>query len=271
MKKSRLLGAMCAYVLTLAAPAIQAAVIDFHFTGQFTAVDPTGNVFDAQTPITSTFTYDTVTGIGESTALFVATFSFIGMDTAFHDISIERVSGTNLLLGNLLVDFGTTQGIPVSLVWDASGLFNAIDIGLQAGDVISGTFLKRDGETDVDVGSALPATDGTVDAFGNTLNQGPAPLAMTTLNTTPLCVPTSPGSGECLFNPVTGAAPFIDDGIAGSPIIDGPFPGFNVNLDIGSGNSLTVLNVSSVPLPSAVWFFGSGLLGLVGIARRKKA
>ena len=29
--------------------------------------------------------------------------------------------------------------------------------------------------------------------------------------------------------------------------------------------------VSSVPVPAAVWLFGSGLLGLLGIARRKKA
>jgi hypothetical protein len=29
--------------------------------------------------------------------------------------------------------------------------------------------------------------------------------------------------------------------------------------------------VSAVPLPSAVWLFGSGLIGLVGVARRKKA
>jgi hypothetical protein len=30
-------------------------------------------------------------------------------------------------------------------------------------------------------------------------------------------------------------------------------------------------NVSPVPVPAAVWLFGSGLLGLIGIARRKKA
>ena len=30
-------------------------------------------------------------------------------------------------------------------------------------------------------------------------------------------------------------------------------------------------NVSAVPVPAAVWLFGSGLLGLVGMARRKKA
>ncbi|MFC1772592.1 VPLPA-CTERM sorting domain-containing protein [Pseudomonadota bacterium] len=31
------------------------------------------------------------------------------------------------------------------------------------------------------------------------------------------------------------------------------------------------VNVSAVPVPAAVWLFGSGLLGLVGMARRKKA
>ena len=30
-------------------------------------------------------------------------------------------------------------------------------------------------------------------------------------------------------------------------------------------------NVSAVPVPAAVWLFGSGLLGLIGVARRKKA
>ncbi len=32
----------------------------------------------------------------------------------------------------------------------------------------------------------------------------------------------------------------------------------------------TVGTVSAVPVPAAVWLFGSGLLGLVGVARRKK-
>jgi len=30
-------------------------------------------------------------------------------------------------------------------------------------------------------------------------------------------------------------------------------------------------SISSVPVPAAVWLFGSGLIGLVGLARRKKA
>ena len=36
---------------------------------------------------------------------------------------------------------------------------------------------------------------------------------------------------------------------------------------IGIGSHL--VRISSVPIPSAVWLFGSGLLGLIGLARRK--
>lgn len=37
------------------------------------------------------------------------------------------------------------------------------------------------------------------------------------------------------------------------------------------GSSTSIIGVSIVPIPAAAWLFGSGLLGLVGIARRKKA
>lgn len=38
------------------------------------------------------------------------------------------------------------------------------------------------------------------------------------------------------------------------------------------GSEITVsVNTSPVPIPAAAWLFGSGLLGLIGIARRKKA
>ena len=36
-----------------------------------------------------------------------------------------------------------------------------------------------------------------------------------------------------------------------------------------SSDSIT-LNIGAVPVPPAVWLFGSGLLGLVGMARHKK-
>ena len=39
----------------------------------------------------------------------------------------------------------------------------------------------------------------------------------------------------------------------------------------GFFDSIEANQVSAVPVPAAVWLFGSGLLGLVGVARRRKA
>ena len=49
------------------------------------------------------------------------------------------------------------------------------------------------------------------------------------------------------------------DSIAGGSMIDGPFKGFNANF-----------NVNVVPLPTAFWLFGSGLMGLFGFMRKRR-
>jgi len=46
-----------------------------------------------------------------------------------------------------------------------------------------------------------------------------------------------------------------------------PANAVELSFDVG-GNVLTV-DVAVVPVPAAVWLFGSGLLGLVGVARRR--
>jgi hypothetical protein len=263
MKKLHLISAFC--IGTLITTPVSAAIIDFHFTGKYTLVGGANPVVDQQS-IESTFTFNSDTGFGSSANLTIEHFDTFGYTATIYDISLQQVAGTDLIIGNMLADWNVEVGVPLSMVWDARGLFNAIDYGLQAGDVISGTNLVRSGNTIFDVGSATPASDGLLFS-GVPLNQGPAPLAVTTWNTTTLCTPYV----DCNGNALSGGGPFIDDGIAGSPMIDGPFPGLNVNFDIGSGNSLTVLSVNSVPVPAAVWLFGSGLLGLVGMARRKKS
>ncbi len=40
---------------------------------------------------------------------------------------------------------------------------------------------------------------------------------------------------------------------------------------MGTAIIATLGSVSTVPIPAAIWLFGSGLLGLIGIARRKTA
>ena len=38
-----------------------------------------------------------------------------------------------------------------------------------------------------------------------------------------------------------------------------------------AGSAFHLVSTSAVPVPAAVWLFGSGLIGLIGVARRKKA
>ncbi len=86
------------------------------------------------------------------------------------------------------------------------------------------------------------------------------------------------GSG----NPVVLSSLFTDP-------IYGLYTGFAADITGGESQSITIdggvtdyfnglvpvmsltITTSAVPVPAAVWLFGSGLIGLIGIARRKKA
>jgi hypothetical protein len=63
-------------------------------------------------------------------------------------------------------------------------------------------------------------------------------------------------------------------GVVGNPVAlatatSAP-PGFEDFVDVSFGNFIFAA-MNPVPVPAAVWLFGSGLLGLIGMARRKKA
>lgn len=68
-----------------------------------------------------------------------------------------------------------------------------------------------------------------------------------------------------VFDCGAGGAGDACTGVSGYPMQVGPFPNQNPTF------SGTVAAVSAVPVPAAVWLFGSGLVGLAGIARRRKA
>lgn len=62
---------------------------------------------------------------------------------------------------------------------------------------------------------------------------------------------------------------------SGLLMLDGPFLGHLLDFNVTASALAYVENpfpvYSPVPLPAAVWLFGSGLIGLIGLARRKKA
>ena len=48
-----------------------------------------------------------------------------------------------------------------------------------------------------------------------------------------------------------------------------PYKDAGLSADSRYGSYLVRASVSTVPIPAAVWLFGSGLIGLIGLARRK--
>jgi len=68
-------------------------------------------------------------------------------------------------------------------------------------------------------------------------------------------------------DPITTAFFGLEEGASLTEFFGGQTFIFEITYAGGSGNDI-VLN-STVPIPPAVWLFGSGLLGLVGVARRR--
>ncbi len=68
----------------------------------------------------------------------------------------------------------------------------------------------------------------------------------------------------------SGIATFAADLASGGRIEGGFFMSGSIASDFG-GSVLTAKAGPVVPVPAAVWLFGSGLIGLIGVARRKKS
>jgi hypothetical protein len=228
-----------------------ADVITFNFTGGLVVANPLEEIIlnngSPVTPISATLIYDTVSGLGNSNLSLTLSGGFWSFPATFHDISLAHQSNTNLITGNALVDWNGADNMPLHIEWDATGMFNAIAFGLQAGDIISGTNLYRDangngvgdaGEWLANVNSATPYSDLLQSAQFFSSLQGPAPMAATS---------GSQGLGE-----------------------SSAFAGVRGYFDIGSGNSMHVVSVATVPVPAAVWLFFSGLAGLFGVARKRR-
>ncbi|MDA8364873.1 MAG: VPLPA-CTERM sorting domain-containing protein [Gammaproteobacteria bacterium] len=295
VKKTALCLAMTAALG--ASAAASASTINFSFNGLFTMLSSTGAAFantsaasnswsGNRTDITGTMSFNTTTGSGTGT---VTPFAFFNgsSDAVAQSINFQSIGNGNctstgcqpgtLVLGNMLFNWSGNNGIPVSIVLDASGLFTAMNTpGFGVGTTINQS----------SAGDVLPAsnymTTGAKHQF--TWQIGAVPIATTTWNTTLIgAACTGTNGASCSGRNPSGGLPLIADtavpanytvaqtGIGGNPMIAGPFPGDNANFDITSMTVTSITGVQPVPVPAAVWLLGSGLLGLVGVARRKRS
>ena len=247
MKKTAIAAALAA-TMGMATTA-SADVITMSFDGLFTLGDSAGvpqlnadaganQDYGFRTNVTGTGSFDTVAGTGTAQ---VGAFSFFGgglasaTNTTFQAIGDGNGGPGSLVLGSMGFNWNGNVGIPVVAIFDAAGFFGSIG-------AVGSTWTVGAACT----GCATSATaDWAFGPFGGSV--GAVPMAMTTLNS---------------------AFPTVADGVSGSPMTTAPFPGFNANFDF---TSITATNTGTVPVPAAVWLFGSGLVGLAGVARRRRS
>jgi hypothetical protein len=157
---------------------------------------------------------------------------------------------------NLLDEFGNATGIGVT--WTSPDFGAAIDPSATNDLQNSGTW-----------GSGF---DITGLQSGLTFD-----LAIYAMRNAGGCVTDASGS-NCGFWTIGGPPTYIMPGVEGQ---DYALFTDLVPFDLGGGvygiqlsnfdGAVTGFQLTQIPLPAALWLFGSGLIGLIGIARRKKA
>jgi hypothetical protein len=299
------MAAAIAGTFTAAIPQAQADVVNFSWSGAFTILTPIGTPlrnantdyvagfysdgdgygapYDGaysgaptthgwvgyRTPVSGILSFDISNGAGVATMnpfMFFGDTLGSGPGTSVASalgMSYQVIDTAGTLVGTMLFNWNGGNH-SLSFVYDASGMFASLNSMLAGGPTSTVTGV-----------GALPASDGVDFLSGPStlfLPLGPSPIAMKTRNAIgceaqPLATQTNAWTISTTGN-IANCDLSQDDGVGGSPAVSPATQSYNYNFDFMS------LHLDSyaptVPLPPTVWLFGSGLLGLVALARRRR-
>ena len=169
-----------------------------------------------------------------------------------------------------VIDFGTGLLGSGGTITDtgASILGDAILIGSM---VVQGT-TSSDGTYEVDALLNFDTGANTISIVGDVSSLGIFGDTLVSGSFTTYGYSVYPGPTEVFESTGTD---MMSSGLLGAldiPLNIGfDFFGFSIESANGSVVSTDFINTAVVPVPAAAWLFGSGLLALLGISRRKKA
>ena len=173
-----------------------------------------------------------------------------GYDTEF---SGQSTHGSNYLLGQIISIDQTVELAAAGIIFKSSGVNANVGIYSSSGGTPD-QLLATTGAFAVNTTGAIET------AFSSSVTVGP---------------------GDYWFMAVYGSSVNIGEDVGGlSAETQYTSLSYTSSLPSSLGGMLSytdnvfnyyVTTTSAVPVPAAAWLFGSGLLGLVGVARRKKA
>ena len=231
----------------------------------FTMLDPTGGMTGGTNDVVMTWdgnAYNNISDYTGTTSVSNVTASsnqaFNGNLWTAHNIQVftqgsyvfdTALSGGNGEAGLLTLNVGAGQ-LGMHMLFDWGGNTN-IDVAVLAapGQAFFGSGVGSFGGSCTSVpGSNCLYNSGVASSFaGNNLANRPA------------------GNQTWMLTSIDGNA----DGTPGISMAGGgPFQNFNANFN---ANLTGTDKPAVIPVPAAVWLLGSGLLGLVGVARRRKS
>jgi len=250
MTRSRLLGVVCGCTIIFVSNVSNASVLTYLQTDRFMSATQTTQNFPSftcgNTPILSdpllfAGTVDSTPSCTETETLFAAASLNA---TTFNPLGFSFAASANTGSNAFAVSTDASAGI-IDLYFSISST-TAIAIGM------SYDFDQSDiGSTGASLSVSLSESLGIGNIGANLLSLGSVEGTIGSQSEQLILDP-----GIYYFRSILGAR---SSATFGAPL----------NSSLASGGVSLV--VTAVPIPTAVWLFGSGLLGLVGMARRKKA